>query len=139
MKNIYLFLLIFILSACGPAHHLRQAERHIRKAEQLGASIRVDTVYISKEIVVPELRTDTLVKTVNFRDTLFLDRDRIKIKLRIDTLKKVVYISVKCPPDTLKIEVPINVIREIKPKFPWWYLVAAFVCGGFVVYLIRRK
>jgi hypothetical protein len=142
-KNVIICaLFLLMLSSCVSTRidrHLRLAKKHLDKAESLGAQVRVDTIYKTIQVIVPEVKTDTLVKQVTFRDTLFLERDKIKIRLKVDTVKKSVYIAVECPPDTLKIEVPVTVTKEIKTSFPWWYIVIAFVCGGFVVYLIRRR
>lgn len=134
----WLIIILFLSVGCSPKWHLRQAEKHLQKAQQLGAVVKADTIYVSREIIVPEVKTDTVLKTLNFRDTLFLERDKIKIKLRIDTVKKSVYIAVDCPSDTLRIKVPVTVTKEINSEFPWGWLVLCF-CAGAVLGLFASR
>lgn len=139
MNQGLLFLILLALSSCGVNHHLRQAERHLKKAEQLGAKVRVDTFYVTKEVIVPEVKFDTLVSILRLTDTLTITKDRAVTKIKLDTLLKKVYISTQCLPDTVRLTIPVTVTKEIKSTFPWWYLAIAFFAGGFVIYLIRRK
>lgn len=133
-----LILLLILLSACSSSWHLKQAERHLRKAEQSGAQVRVDTVYKEIQVIVPEVRVDTLIKQVDFRDTITFYKDKFHVKVKIDTLLKSVYIEGKCESDTVKIEVPVTVTKEIKSGWPkWWLLVAALAGAGIVAIFIR--
>lgn len=133
----YLFLIV-LLSSCSASWHLKQAERHIRKAQIMGAKERIDTVFITKEIVIPQVKVDTLFKRVDFRDTITLVKDKVITKVKVDTITKAVYISTVCPPDTLKIEVPFTVTKEVYSGWPWWWLLIA-ICGGLTLGLILRK
>jgi len=123
-----IFILIFF-SSCTAPHHLRQAERHLKKAEQLGVKINADTVYVSREIIVPEVKYDTILKQVNFTDTLTVIKDNIVTKVKVNTVTKEVYIAVKCPPDTVRINVPVTITKNIESAFPWGWIVLAGVIG----------
>lgn len=127
-------LVILILSSCSPNWHLKQAERHIKKAQLKGATVRVDTVYKTVEVIVPEVRVDTLFKRVNFRDTIELWQDRFHVKVKVDTLLKSVYIEGKCENDTVKIDVPVIVKQEIKSGIDWWWLLV--VGGGIIITMV---
>lgn len=108
----YLFIAL-ILSSCGASHHLKQAERHLKKAEQLGAKITPDTVFVNKLVIVPETRFDTVFTQLNFRDTITVEKDNIVTRIKFDTLTKRLYVQTICPPDTVRIEVPVSVVTEI--------------------------
>ena len=79
-----LFILSFaLLASCNSAYHLKRAERHIKKSEQLGAKINTDTVYVSREIIIPEIKYDTLLQNINFTDTLTVIKDNMGYRLGI--------------------------------------------------------
>ena len=37
--------ILFVMTSCGAAYHLKRAEKHLKKAEQLGAKVTADTIY----------------------------------------------------------------------------------------------
>lgn len=128
------------MAGCSASYHLKQAEKHLKRAELKGANVRVDTVYKSIEVIVPEVRVDTIFKRVDFRDTIEFWQDRFHVKVKIDTLLKSVYIEGKCESDTVRIEVPITVTKEIKSGWPkWWLLVAALAGAGLVFFFRGRR
>jgi len=137
-KHVVLFLLAFSFYSCGSSYHLKKSERHLKKAIALGAAVNSDTVYINKNILVPEIRVDTLIQNVSFTDTLFLTKDRFHVRVKVDTLTKSVYIEGKCESDTVRVEVPISVTKEIKTGWPFWWLVVALV-AGFLLSLLRKS
>jgi hypothetical protein len=124
---------------CSVGYHLKKAEKHLKKAELLGASVRVDTIYKSISVIVPETRIDTVLTVQNFRDTLVFEKDRIVTRIKFDTLTKRVFVQTICPADTVRIEVPVVVSREIKSGWPWWYLIVAVLAGGGIVAIIGRQ
>lgn len=126
-------IIILLLSSCTASYHLRQAEKHLRKAEVKGAKVNRDTVFITKEVIVPEVKFDTLVKNVNFIDTVTVSKDRVITRVKVNTVTKEIYINTKCPADTVRIEVPVKVITEIDSGIPWWYLLIA---GGIIILLL---
>lgn len=130
-------ILAFLLCACGPTFHLKQAERHLRKAEIKGAQVRVDTVYKTISVIVPEVHVDTLIKEVNFRDTIEFWQDRFHVRVKVDTITKSVYIEGKCESDTIRVDVPISVVKEIKTGISfWWILLLIGIC---LILLFFRK
>ena len=128
MKIIALFILITFAS-CGPSHYLKKAERALKKAEQLGAEIHTDTVFIEKEIIVPKTHFDTVLTEVNFRDTITVVKDRVVTRLKINTVLKEVFVETECPPDTVKVRVPVTVTKEISAGYSLWeMIILALVC-----------
>lgn len=129
---------LLILASCGPSYHLRRAEHHLKKAELKGAIIKVDTVYIEKQVFVPEVKTDTIFKTKE-GDTVYISKEKLKIKY-VKLPGDSVYLEGKCEADTVKINVPVTITKEISaPKgfwyyFPWLLFVLALAA---VAYLIR--
>lgn len=113
-------VLLLILSSCGPGAKLRRAEKLITKAEQLGAQWRVDTTYQIIEVPVVHVELDTVVVTEP-NDTIYLEKDRLKVEIirRADTIR----VAAECLPDTIKVEVPVRIERDIvapKPYWTWW-------------------
>jgi len=123
---------------CSAGWHLKRAEKHLKLAESKGAQVRVDTVYKTISVIVPEVHVDTLIKQVNFRDTIEFWQDRFHVRVKVDTITKSVYIEGKCESDTVRIEVPISVAKEIKTGWPFWWLAVALV-AGFLLSLLRKS
>jgi hypothetical protein len=112
-------------------------------AEVKGAEINTDTVFIEKQIIVPEIKVDTLIQVKNFHDTTTVIKDRVVTRFKIDTVKKTVYFSVECPSDTVRIKVPVQVTTEIesKPKSFWigWIIVAFCVGAALGLWASRKR
>ena len=132
MKPLTAFLLVVValfLASCGTTYHLKRAEHHLKMAQVKGAVLKPDTVFVEKEVIVPEVKYDTVIERVDFRDTVTVVKDNIVTRLKVDTINKRVYISVKCPPDTVRIKVPVTITKTIESEFPWGWLVLAFIAG----------
>lgn len=136
-KLIKYLLLSLLFIHCSPAWHLKQAERHFKKAEIKGANVRVDTVYNTVTVIVPETHLDTVFSVQNFRDTITLEKDKIITKIKFDTLTRRLYVNTICPPDTVKVKVPFTVTKEINAGWPWWWLLLAGLVGAALVSLKR--
>lgn len=139
MKTIYLAAII-VLSSCSvflndaklARHHIRKAEKHIKKAEDLGAEWKTDTVFQWIEVPVPEVQIDTqfITKPV---DTVYLTQERLSIKVvrSYDTIR----IEGTCLPDTILVNVPAVTNKTLdcpdcpKKKVPLgiWILIGALV------------
>ncbi len=131
-------IIAVLICACSPSWHLKQAERHLRKAEIKGAQVRVDTVYKTVTVVVPEMHFDTVLTVQNFRDTITLERDKILTKIKYDTITRRLYVQTICPPDTVKVTVPVSVTKEIKTGFKWWWLIVAAIVGSLITVIKKR-
>lgn len=145
----YLFILL-ALTSCGSLDRanrkLKKAERLIESAIQLGAEVKRDTVWVTKEVIVPEVKTDTVVELVGFnlQDTIFIERERLKVKVKLDTLFKEIFVEAKCQPDTVKIEVPAALNNDINAGKSTWDLIIACIVAviigvvlGYVFKLLR--
>lgn len=131
--RIALLIISISLFSCSPNWHLKRA---IRK----GAMVTSDTVYKTVEVIRPEIKIDTLFQRVNFNDTIFFTKEKVVTKVKINTEEKTVYIETECPPDTVRIEVPVAVNTVIKAKRNIWpWLIVAFVLGGVTVIYFKRK
>jgi hypothetical protein len=139
MKAYLPYLLaVALLASCGPNFYLRKAERALKKAEQLGANVSRDTIFIEKVVTVPEVKTDTVFSSSE-GDTVYISKDRLKLKY-VNLPGDSVFIEGKCESDTVRLEIPVTITKEISAKswLRWWHLVIALLLGGFLVY-IRRK
>lgn len=139
----YLLIILLILTSCGPTAKLRRAEKLIAKAEKQGASWKSDTVFIEKQIVTRERHVDTLIQRVDFRDTITVIRDNVVTKVKVNTVTKEIFVDVKVPADTIRVEVPVIVNKTIKAGKGFWFYairglllaILAFVAG----YLLRAR
>lgn len=142
MAKAGLIMLLFACISCGPRWHVRQAEKHIAKAEQLGATWGSDTVFRTIEIPVPEVRVDSTI-VIKPGDSVVIFKDRLEVKykrLAGDT----VFIEAACLPDTVEVEVVHYVNRELNCppcKFGFFDIVKGFLLGlvlGFIAYRVYR-
>lgn len=140
-KNLSLFLFAVVVASCSPSvnRHLKQAERHLRKAEIDGAKVRVDTIFKTISVIVPETRIDTVLTHVDFRDTIVVQKDKIVTKIKYDTATRRLYVHTISPSDTVRIEVPVQVVKEIKSGFPWIWVFITFIFGAVVSAIFLRR
>lgn len=136
-------LIILILASCSSASKLRRAEKLIKQAEELGARWHIDTIYRTKEVVVPETHFDTVLKQVNFRDTITVEKERVVTRVKVNTVTKEIFIETKCPPDTIKIKIPVTVTKTIKAKgYSLWQLIIlalVMLLAGYGVRAFMRR
>ena len=131
-----ILIVLLLLSACGPAHKLRKAERLMNEAIAQGAKVKTDTVYLTKVIEGPKttefIPIDRLRK--EYRDTtIYQDR----IKLHYVTLHDTLRLTVDCPTDTIRVPVTVHksIICPDCPKDRMWRGVG-FGAGGLLILLI---
>lgn len=132
------WIILLVLTSCGSAHKLRKAERLIAKAEELGATWRVDTIHDVIKVPVPEV----FVKEVHHApllDTVEVFKDRLKVKV-VRMPGDSIFVEAECETDTITVEVPVTVTKTIEAKggIPWWWIVIAGLVGAGVVGIIRR-
>jgi hypothetical protein len=140
MKKIITIFLISALWSCGPNFYLRKAERALNKAEQLGANVSRDTIFIEKIVTVPEVKTDTVFSSTE-GDTVYISKERLKLKY-VNLPGDSVFIEGKCEADTVKITVPVTITKEISaPKGFWYYFpwILVLIVVIAVYQLFRRK
>lgn len=128
--RLYLLLIPFLLCNCSANYYLKRSQKLERKAIEMGAKVTIDTIYVDRQVIVPERSFDTVVQNVNFHDTIFVTKDNVVTKIKINEREKTVYVNTVCPPDTVLLRVPVEVIKKIETDVnkSWiWWLVAAFV------------
>ena len=99
MKSLYV-LLVIALMGCSANYHLRKAIS--KDPTILTEGVVVETVTDTIEVVVPELRVDTLHTWS--ADTVTTYVDRVRIRTKVDTVERTVYVDVVCPADTVYVE-----------------------------------
>ena len=122
MKTIWLIgFACVILCSCGTTkkanRHIRIAERHIRKAEILGSTWNVDTVFTKVMVRVPEIHKDTIFNSVK-GDTVIINKDKLVVKY-VRLPGDSVYIQGECASDTIYQEVPITVTKVLQTRDKW--------------------
>lgn len=131
--------ILFVMTSCGAAYHLKRAEKHLKKAEQLGAKVTADTIYQDREVITEKIEIDTVIKATH-GDTVVIHKEKLRIKY-VQLPGEKVYIQGECDSDTIRIKVPVTVYREIKAKggIPWWWLLVAAVVGGVILKIVFIK
>lgn len=142
----FLIGLVLVLSSCGPANKLRRAERLISAAEAQGAKWSVDTVFKEIKVITPKIEFDTVLRQVNFTDTITVEKDKVITRFKINTLTKEIFVHTECPPDTIRVEVPVTVTKEIKAGATTWDIIilgiaiaVVFFIIGYVVRMIKNR
>lgn len=138
MKYLTLTLALLLIS-CGPSYHLKRMKYHERMAMAKGADIEADTVYKDRFIKVPEIKLDTMVKTIP-GDTVYLTKDRLKIKY-VNLPGDSVFIQGECKDSVITIKEPVYIKKTITAKsgLPWWvYLVFGISALVIVALIIKR-
>jgi hypothetical protein len=138
---IAMIILTVLLSSCSANYYLKRSQQLERKAVMLGAIIKHDTVYKERVIIMTEKSIDTVVRHVNFRDTVTVTKNRIVTKVKIDTIHHTVFVDTKCPADTIKIKVPITIVKHIETSgdVPWWIWAIVSALVFLIIILIVRK
>lgn len=129
----YLVLLI-LLTSCGASYHLKQSKKHELKAIAKGAQVEADTVFKEIPVIIESVRVDSIF-TAKPGDTVYLEKDRLKIKyvrLKADTF----YIDGECKADTVRVEVPITVTREIKTGAGFWDIFKIVIFAVVATFLL---
>lgn len=142
LTTIALAGLCMFFASCSPTTKLKRAKRLIALAEAQGAVWKTDTLWQTKTVIVPETHFDTVLRQVNFRDTIIVQKDKVVTKLKIDTVRKEIFVSTDCPPDTVVVKVPVEVNRELSApgytKFGMiWRVGLGFIVGLIVGYIVR--
>lgn len=138
MAKSSLILLGLFLFSCGPAAKLRRAEKLIAKAEQQGATWRVDTIYTEVPVIINQVREDTIFESVP-GDTVVIEKERLKIKY-VKLPGDSVFIEGECKADTVYKEFPTVVTKTIEAKGGIkWYWIAVAVLLGLLVGLFKRR
>jgi len=138
MIKIIALLVVIMISSCSPAGMLKRAGRLIKKAEQRGAKWGSDTIYIDREVITKEVKLDTLIKQVDFRDTMTVVKDRIVTKVKVDVKEKTVYVDSKCKSDTVKIHVPVEVTKTIQAGISTWDVIKLSLLIVIVAILLTK-
>jgi hypothetical protein len=129
-----------IVSACGPAYHLRRAAHHIDRAKAKGALISRDTVTVHDTTLIKSHTVDTLFQDVNFYDTLVVEDTRTITKVKVNYVDRKVYIKTFVKPDTVykEIKIPCETLRVPIPLYrdPW---VIPLIVFAIILLLIIRS
>lgn len=94
----YAILAAFLFTSCSANFHLKQAQRHLKIAEQKGAKITRDTVWSTKTVTIT-----TPEKNANFEKPLTADTAKANKALRQrDSLQAIVSNCSKATPEQKK-------------------------------------
>ena len=133
----YLYILLLTLTSCSADYHLRKAIA--KDPTIMTEGVVIETVTDTIEVIVPELRVDTLHEWSV--DTVTTYVDRVRIRTKVDTVQRTVYVDVVCPADTVYVEhtTERTVIQPtVKPRFEWRWLLIVLAIAVFA-WIIRDK
>jgi hypothetical protein len=130
--TFYLSIALILLVSCSPQSKLRRAKKLIAQAEASGLEWKSDTVFSEVRIEIPASSADTIMKVVNWTDTVTVVRDRITTKVMVRPETKTVYISSKCDPVTIIKKVPYTVSREIVVEQSFWKKLGRSALAGIL-------
>ena len=136
MKALYLLAAI-ALTGCSANWHLKKAIA--KDPTILTQGVVVETVTDTIEVIVPELRVDTLHTWS--ADTVTTYVDRVRIRTKVDTVQRTVYVDVVCPADTVYVEhtTERTVIQpKVRGGIDWRWVLVVIGLGVFA-WLIREK
>lgn len=138
MKTPLAILAVILLASCSPASKLRRAEKLIKKAQEQGATWESDTVFREIPVFVERVALDTLF-VPKVGDTVVLTKDKLTLKY-VKMAGDTVFISGECEADTVKIEVPVTVTKEITAecRIKWWHVLIGFVVGAILGRFVIR-
>lgn len=133
-------ILITLLVGCSPAWHLKKAKEHLKKAEIKGAAITADTVFQTKTFKVEGASaTFNLGPSILHRKdgvtNKYILKDTVIYKDRIKTVIKDNVITIDCPDEEIKEEIPVAINTEIKAGYTKWQYGTAIV-GGIILGLV---
>lgn len=138
MARTSIILVTLFLLSCGPAAKLRRAEKLIAKAEQNGATWRVDTVYTDVPVIINQVKKDTVFTSLP-GDTVVIEKERLKVKY-VKLPGDSVFIEGECKADTVYQEVATVVTKTIEAKggINWYWLVVVAL-AGLLIGLFKRR
>ena len=122
-------LTVGLLVSCGPAYHLRKAKKHLGIAESLGARVHADTVYKELMVAIPEVRVDTVVRNVNFYDTIIVTKQGVVTKVKVDCDERTASISTICPEVVKYVKVPYTITKSITAPINVWKYIVIGILG----------
>ena len=115
MRYLSCILLIIFFTGCASNkanRKLKRAEKLTKQAIELGAVVTPDTVYKWRTVFIDSVRVDSIFTSI-VGDTVYLEKERLRVKyvrLKGDSI----FIRGECLADTVKIQVPVTVTKEIK-------------------------
>jgi hypothetical protein len=142
-----LFILLYC-SSCSPVwkqnYHVRKAEKHILKAEALGAKWSSDTLFSKVKFKVPGIEVKFIPRPVVIGQPMIFEKDSVKATVTIKPSNKpnvpdTIRVECDCPDRELEATVPTAINKKLEPgKSNWyWYkwlavvAVLAFI-GGYI-------
>lgn len=114
---------------------------HQKMAIAKGAVLTADTIWRSVNLTTPERRAKFDIDFSHLRDSVNLTVNKITLKIpKQEPGKKPKPVEVICPPDTVRVEVPvaINPTLTSDPRVTTWDWIIILIIGCGVSYLFGR-
>jgi hypothetical protein len=138
MKYLLYIILLLLLASCGQRFHVKRAEFHLRKAQEKGAQVNLDTVVKINQITLKGVKVEFIPKPITLNDTIYFSKEKVttKVVLKHDSI----FVETNCP-DTVfhfKERTITKTVTAVKSTWlRWWYLLIALAVG-LVVGVLKR-
>jgi hypothetical protein len=130
MKHFAVFLLILSLSGCVTEKRCRER-----------FPLQTQTLVKDTLIVTSSRSFDTLIQDVG-KDTVFIRDLKTRIETKLVRVNDSIFVSTKCPSDTIRVEKVIQtIVNNGKKETNWFFVVLAIVLTTvvFLTYSIFMK
>lgn len=132
-------LILLLMTSCGATHYLKKAERSLKKAEQLGATVKRDTTMVKLRVDGPsaDFKLGDIVfqrSEFSYERPVLKDTIIYKNKIKLQVKDSLVYVD--CP--EIEKEVPVAVNTEISSGHSTWDLVILAIVALVVGCVIGR-
>jgi hypothetical protein len=139
MKYLLYIILLLLLASCGQRFHVKRAEFHLRKAQEKGAQVNIDTLVKINKITLKGLKVEFTPKPITLNDTIYFSKEKVvtKVVLKHDSI----FVETNCP-DTVfhfKERTITKTITAInKSWLKWWMLLIAAMLGAILFGILKR-
>ena len=132
MKHLVFFFLILSLSGCVTEKRCRER-----------FPLQTQTLVKDTLIVTSSRSFDTLIQDVG-KDTVFIRDLKTRIETKLVRVNDSIFVSTKCPSDTIRVEKVIQTILDNGKKETNWFFVVLAIVLTTIVFLtfsifIKRK
>jgi hypothetical protein len=138
MKYLLYIILLLLLASCGQRFHVKRAEFHLRKAQEKGAQVNIDTLVKINKITLKGLKVEFTPKPITLNDTIYFSKEKVvtKVVLKHDSI----FVETNCP-DTVfhfKTHTITKTVTAVKSTWlKWWMLLIAAAAGALLGILKR--
>jgi hypothetical protein len=144
MKYLLYIILLLLLASCGQRFHVKRAEFHLRKAQEKGAQVNLDTTVREVKLKIEGVKVRFIPKPIFLNgDTVYFEDKGVSTKIvarRDSAGNTTVAATTKCPDKEIvyndrTITKTVTAVKSTWLK--WWMLLIAAAAGALLGILKR--